>query len=77
MPEKEALANCILQFRHERHESQEAFASHCGISKESLSSIERVKANPTLGTMQNMAAYMGVTVADLLNIETKNGERGK
>ena len=74
MPEKEALANCILQFRHEHNESQEAFAFHCGISKESLSSIERGKANPTLETMQNMAAYMGVTVADMLDIKSRNGE---
>lgn len=77
MPEKEALANCILQFRHEHCESQEAFAFHCGISKESLSSIERGKANPTLGTLQNMAAYMGVTVSDMLNIKIKNGEWDK
>lgn len=66
MPEKTALAEFVLKNRHKMEESQFIYASNCGISKENLSLIERGKANPSLETMQNIAAYAGVTVAEML-----------
>lgn len=50
-------------------QTQFEFASNCGISIETLSLIERQKTNPTLETMQKIAAYTDLTVAELLEID--------
>lgn len=76
MPEKTALANYTIRYRQENKESQFDFADHCGISKDTLSLIERCEANPTLETIQKIAAYTGGTVAEILTVKTRN-ERGK
>ncbi len=75
MPEISALANFVINDRHQKGESQEEYAAHCGISKEYLSKIERGIANPTLGLIQNIASYSGATVADMLTVG-KNYEFG-
>lgn len=71
MPEKTALAEFVKNDRHERGESQFTYAENCGISKELLSLIEREEANPTLETMQYIAAYADVSVADMLTINNE------
>ena len=74
MPEKTALAKFVTKNRLEMQESQFIYASNCGISKETLSKIECGKANPSLGTLQNIAAYAGVTVAEMLTVKELNKE---
>ena len=69
MPENAALAQRIKRLRKTMHETQFEFASNCGISIETLSLIERQKTNPTLETMQKIAAYTNLTVAELLEID--------
>ncbi len=66
MPETVILSNNIKRFRKEMQQSQMDFAADCGISTEILSLIERVKTDPKLSTMQKIAAYKGITVAELL-----------
>ncbi len=66
MPENETLAQKIKQVRKNMHETQFEFASNCGISIETLSLIERQKTNPTLETIQKIAAYTNLSVAELL-----------
>lgn len=66
MPESKILADNILALRLGRNESQLEFAYRCGISIENLSHIECEKANPTLSTLQKIAAYTNVTVCELL-----------
>ncbi|MBE6561829.1 MAG: helix-turn-helix transcriptional regulator [Ruminococcaceae bacterium] len=68
MPEIAALAEYTLEDRHRRGETQFTYAGHCGISTEFLSLIERGKANPSLGTIQKIAAYIGVPVSEMLEI---------
>ncbi len=68
MPEKTALAKFILSDRHKRGETQDEYAEHCGLSKEYLSKMEREIANPTLGTIQKVAASSGETVSQILTI---------
>ena len=69
MPENAALAQKIKYLRKIMQQTQFEFASNCGISIETLSLIERQKTNPTLETMQKIAAYTDLTVAELLEID--------
>lgn len=72
MPEIEALAEKIIQIRRGRNETEAVFAHNCGISEEELSLLERRKTDPKLSTLQNIAAYTGNTVSDLLDIRGQN-----
>lgn len=69
MTELENLARNIKSIRMELEESQMEFAFNCGISTETVSLLERMKANPSLETLQKIAAYTGHTVSELLEIE--------
>lgn len=71
MPEFEAIANRTKKIRESMNESQMDFASHCGISVETLSLIEREKTDVRLSTLQKIAAYSDMTVSDLLEVEEK------
>lgn len=70
MPELAVLSKHVKEYRDKCNESQEDFAENCGISKETLGLIERAKGNPTLETLQKIAAYTGTTVADMLTVST-------
>lgn len=65
-PELEFLSQRLKTFRAVHKESQDVFAEHVGINIASLSLIERKKINPRLSTLQKIAAYMGITVSELL-----------
>lgn len=67
VPEKNILATNLKIIRRRRHLSQFEFAEECGISKESLCRLECGKGNPTLETLQLIAAYSGCTVSELLS----------
>ncbi len=45
--------------------SQEAFADQCGFSQQYLSGLEKGQRNPTLKTMAELAAALGIAVVDL------------
>lgn len=79
MPEREALAKNLKEFRKAQKETQFEFAANIGISIEELSLIERKRANPNLETLQKIAAYTGDTVRGLLQekqgkIQRESGE---
>lgn len=67
MSENVNLANNILMYRTEHHLSQFEMASECGISKETISLIERERYNPTLETIQKCAAFTGMSVIQLVS----------
>ena len=69
MPEIDVLAERLVKIRQEKKETQSLFAHHCGISEEELSLLERKKTDPKLSTLQNISAYAGITVSELLEIE--------
>ena len=68
MPEVKILAQRSREIRREMRESQIEFAYHCGICTETLSLIEREKADPRLSTVQKIAAYTNRTGAELLDL---------
>lgn len=65
--EEEVLARRVREIRQEMGGTQEVFAAGAGISVEYLSKIERGEANPSLDILQKIAAYSGVTVAQLFS----------
>lgn len=67
VPEKRILADNLIEYRKKHHMSQYEMAEECGISKETLSLMERESINPTLETIQKCAAYIGEPVAQLLS----------
>lgn len=70
MPEMKALAVKTKMIRKVIfHETQLEFAQNCGISPDELSDIENQHANPRLTTLQNIAAYTGLTVSELLDVK--------
>ncbi|MBQ9082250.1 MAG: helix-turn-helix transcriptional regulator [Clostridia bacterium] len=69
MPEKTALAKHLREARILLRKSQVDFAAECGLSTETISQIEREKENPSLSTLQKIAAYLGKSVSELLDTE--------
>ena len=63
--ERELLATRLKDFREEENMNQFDFAEDCGISKETISLIEREQANVRLDTVQLLACRMGITVSEL------------
>ena len=66
MPELEALAQNVKAIRKELGETQLEFALNCGLSKDEICHIEKQRANPKFSTVQNIAAYTGLTFEDLI-----------
>ncbi len=63
--ERELLAIKIRTFREQENINQFNFAEDCGISKETISLIEREQTNVRLDTVQLLASRMGITVSEL------------
>lgn len=63
--ERELLASKIKDFRQQENLNQFDFAEDCGISKDTISLIERENANVRLDTVQLLASRMGITVSEL------------
>ncbi len=65
-PDRAALAYNVHRLRQQRNWSQEQLAAQAGELRQGLiSDIERIKANPTLITLESIAGALGVTVRDL------------
>lgn len=69
MPEIRAMAARVKAYRKIKEKTQFEMAVESGISMETLSLIERERANPSLETMQKISAYMGIPVSELLNVD--------
>lgn len=68
MPETVILAKRMKLYRKDQDKSQIDMASEMGLSVEEISLIERGMTDPKLSTLQKIAAHMGVTVSDLLEV---------
>lgn len=63
------IAKKLKDYRDKHNINQFEFAEECGISRETLSLIERCKTNLTLDTIDLLAVRMDVSVAELLSKE--------
>jgi transcriptional regulator with XRE-family HTH domain len=55
----------VRELRLAQGMSQEAFADHCGFARSYMSRIERGTANPSLDTVEVLAAALRVTATEL------------
>lgn len=65
--ERKILAYKLKEYRKINHLNQFDFAEDCGISRETLSLIERQLGNVTIDTAHLLASRIGITVSDLLS----------
>jgi len=63
---KQALAANLRRLRVAHHLSLSQLARETGVSKATLSGIERGNANPTVETLAALAAVLGVAIGELL-----------
>ena len=81
MNERQNKANSLgSRIRHRRRQEGYKlveFAEKCGISSSFLSQIERDQANPSISTLHDIAAVLGVPLAFFFasqeDVSTKNG----
>jgi transcriptional regulator with XRE-family HTH domain len=65
-PDREALAHNIRRLRQTRNWSQEELADAAGgLRQAAISEIENGRGNPTLDTLEHIAAALGCRVRDL------------
>lgn len=70
MPEMQAVAKRLKEYRAAQNKTQFEMGAEMGISTEEISLIERGRRDDMkLTTMQKMAAHMGITVSELLKVE--------
>ncbi len=66
MPYRRILAENLTDFREFENLSQEEISFRSGISKETISLIERERTNVTLDVLERLASYTGLTIPELL-----------
>lgn len=62
------LAQRIAVLRKKKRLSFDQLAAQCGVSKGMLVQVEQGKANPSIGTLCRIAAGLGVSVAELVEV---------
>ena len=67
MPEIRFLAENIHKIRKEMKETQADFAAHCGLGTGTYNAIENQRSDPKLSSIQKIAAYVDLTVPELLS----------
>lgn len=67
----EALSASLKQYRSQKKMSLDAFSRLAGVSKGMLVEIEACRANPSIAILCKLAAAMGVSVADIVNVASK------
>ncbi len=68
------LSSNIRAFRNIRGLSQEALAEMCSLHRTYIGAVERGERNVTLSTLELIAEALGVSVPELLTVESiKNG----
>ncbi|MBE6976975.1 MAG: helix-turn-helix transcriptional regulator [Ruminococcaceae bacterium] len=63
------MKNRIEQIRKERGILQEELAKGLGVSRQTISSLERGRYNPSILLAHNIAVYFGMTIEDIFIFE--------
>ncbi|KJF77121.1 XRE family transcriptional regulator, partial [Klebsiella aerogenes] len=67
----EAVSRRIKQFRREKKISLDELSRRAGVSKGMLVDIEGCRANPSIALLCKIAAAMGVSVAEFVNVASE------
>lgn len=63
------MKNRIEEIRKERGILQEELAKVLGVSRQTISSLERGRYNPSIFLAYNIAAYFGMTIEEVFIFE--------
>lgn len=69
MDMRKLVGRNAARIRRERGLTQEQLAERCGLSQQYLSGLERGRRNPTIVTIYEIAAALGVSHLDLVTPE--------
>ena len=68
-PEGETMNNRIEEIRNERNIRQEDFARLMGVSRQTISSLENGRYNPSILLAHKIARYFGMAIEDVFIFE--------
>ena len=63
------MKNRIEEIRKQRNIKQEDFAKHMGVSRQTISSLENGRYNPSIILAYKIAKYFGMTIEDVFVFE--------
>ncbi|MHA1732655.1 MAG: helix-turn-helix transcriptional regulator [Promethearchaeota archaeon] len=63
------MKNRLREFRKERRLTQEEFGRLVGVSRETISSLERGKYNPSLPLAFKIARVLNVSIEEIFSLE--------
>lgn len=67
-----AFGEAVRELRMKREATQEEIATDAGITPQTLSLIERGRANPTWDTARKLATALGVSIGELAKLSEKH-----
>jgi len=68
------MKNRIEEIRKERGILQEELAKSLGVSRQTISSLERGRYNPSIFLAHNIAVYFGMTIEEVFSFEEEEHE---
>ena len=69
----ERIARCVRELRNERGYSLDTLAERSGVSRSSISLIERAQTSPTANVLDKLATALDVTLASLFDARAEEG----
>ncbi len=66
------MKNRIEEIRKERGILQEQLAKDLGVSRQTISSLERGRYNPSIFLAHNIAVYFGMTIEEVFIFEEED-----
>ena len=63
------MKNCIEEIRKDRGVRQEEFAKALGVSRQTISSLETGRYNPSIFLAWKIARYFGMTIEEVFIFE--------
>ena len=71
------MKNRIEEIRKDRGIRQEEFAKALGVSRQTISSLETGRYNPSIFLAWKIARYFGMTIEEVFIFEEDEGNGGK
>ena len=71
------MKNRIEEIRKDRGVRQEEFAKVLGVSRQTISSLETGRYNPSIFLAWKIARYFGMTIEEVFIFEEDEGNGGK
>ena len=66
------MKNRIEEIRKDREIRQEDFAKYMGVSRQTISSLENGRYNPSITLAYKIATYFGMTIEEVFVFEEKD-----